>query len=180
MGWLKKIHTYIKYQKKSFLYLGKDVDYQHLTTKYIQPEKISIDDFSKIGEDSYLDGSGGIYIGKCTIIGPKITIITANHKYESKSFLPYDNVMIRKKVTIEDYCWIGRNVMIMPGVHIGKASIIAAGSVVVNDINAYTIAGGNPAQIIKQRDKKIVDTLIKENKCVSNCSMNKNMTKVWQ
>lgn len=47
--------------------------------------------------------------------------------------------------------WIGQNVTIMPGVHIGNGAIIAANSVVVKDIPAYHIAGGNPCKIIKKR-----------------------------
>ena len=41
----------------------------------------------------------------------------------------------------------------MPGVKIGKGSIVAAGSVVTKDIPAYSICGGNPAKIIKKRIK---------------------------
>jgi len=47
--------------------------------------------------------------------------------------------------------WIGYEALVMPGVKIGDGAIIAARSVVVNDIPAYTIAGGNPAKPIRQR-----------------------------
>ncbi|WP_312148068.1 CatB-related O-acetyltransferase [Paenibacillus odorifer] len=47
--------------------------------------------------------------------------------------------------------WIGMNAMIMPGVKIGEGAIVAAGSVVVKDVPPYTIVGGNPAKVIKQR-----------------------------
>ncbi len=43
------------------------------------------------------------------------------------------------------------NAMIMPGVKIGEGAIVAAGSVVVKDVPPYTIVGGNPAKVIKQR-----------------------------
>lgn len=53
--------------------------------------------------------------------------------------------------------WIGQNVTIMPGVKVGDGAIIAANSVVVKDIEPYTIYGGNPAKFIKKRfnDEKI-------------------------
>ena len=47
--------------------------------------------------------------------------------------------------------WIGYESVIMPGVKIGDGAIIAAKSVVVKDIPAYTVVGGNPAGLIKQR-----------------------------
>ena len=47
--------------------------------------------------------------------------------------------------------WIGQNVTIMPGVHIGDGAIIAANSTVVKDIPPYCTAGGNPCKVIKKR-----------------------------
>ncbi len=47
--------------------------------------------------------------------------------------------------------WIGQNVTVMPGVHIGDGAIIAANSVVVKDVSAYCVAGGNPCKVIRKR-----------------------------
>ena len=47
--------------------------------------------------------------------------------------------------------WIGRESVILPGVHIGDGAIIAARSVVAKDVPAYTVAGGNPVRVLKQR-----------------------------
>jgi len=47
--------------------------------------------------------------------------------------------------------WIGYDSLIMPGVKIGNGAIIASGSVVVKDVAAYTLVGGNPAEPIRQR-----------------------------
>ncbi|WP_425430495.1 DapH/DapD/GlmU-related protein [Chitinophaga niastensis] len=55
-----------------------------------------------------------------------------------------------KPVSIADNVWIGTNVVILPGVNIGEGSIISANSVVHKDIPAMSIAGGNPAVVIKQ------------------------------
>lgn len=52
---------------------------------------------------------------------------------------------------IESDAWIGMNAMIMPGVRIGEGAIVAAGSVVVKDVPAYSVVGGNPARLIKER-----------------------------
>ena len=55
------------------------------------------------------------------------------------------------KVIIEDDVWIGHGSIILSGVTIGRCAIISAGSVVVKDVPAYAIVGGNPAIIIKWR-----------------------------
>ena len=47
--------------------------------------------------------------------------------------------------------WIGQNVTVMPGVHVGNGAIIGANSVVARDIPAYHVAVGNPCRIIKKR-----------------------------
>jgi len=52
-----------------------------------------------------------------------------------------------KNIIIEDDVWIGRNVFILKGVKIGKASIIASGTVITKDIPPYSLAYGNPCQI---------------------------------
>jgi maltose O-acetyltransferase len=54
-------------------------------------------------------------------------------------------------VVIENDVWIGNNVIILPGRRISKGSIIAAGSVVTKDFPAYSIIGGNPAKLIRNR-----------------------------
>lgn len=58
--------------------------------------------------------------------------------------------------------WIGSNVVILPGVHIGDGSIIAAGAVVTRDVEPYTIVGGVPARQIRKRfDDKVIEKLLK-------------------
>lgn len=58
---------------------------------------------------------------------------------------------IRGDTVIGNDVWIGYDTLIMPGVKIGDGAIVAARSVVVKDVPPYTIVGGNPAQVIKQR-----------------------------
>ena len=58
--------------------------------------------------------------------------------------------------------WIGQNVTVLPGVHIGDGAIIGANSVVAKDIPAYHIAAGNPCKIIRKRfDDELIDYLLK-------------------
>ena len=61
-----------------------------------------------------------------------------------------ENVENKKKLLIiEDDVFIGTRAMILKGVHIGQGAVIAAGAVVVKDVAAFSIVGGNPARMIK-------------------------------
>lgn len=95
---------------------------------------------------------GPVFIGNNVLMGPEVIIYTQNHSYSKKSVLirnqGYDDY---KKVVIEDDVWIGRRAMIMPGSHIGKGAVIAAGAVVSGNVPEYAVVGGVPAKIIKYR-----------------------------
>ncbi len=110
-----------------------------------------------IGENSRIHGScihayQSVSIGRRCLIAANCQIIDCNgHE------LSFQNVENRvntssgsSPVVIEDDVWLGTGCIVLSGVRIGKGSVIAAGSVVVNDIPAMCIAGGNPAKVIKQ------------------------------
>lgn len=56
-----------------------------------------------------------------------------------------------RKTVIGNDVWFGRNVLVMRGIHVGDGAIVCAGSVVTKDVPPYTIVGGNPAKVIRQR-----------------------------
>ena len=56
-----------------------------------------------------------------------------------------------KPIIIGDDVWIGTCSIVLPGVKIGKGSVVGAGSVVTKDVPDYCVVAGNPARIIKQR-----------------------------
>lgn len=108
-----------------------------------------------------------LIIGKFCAIAKGIEFIMngANHRLNSVTTYPF-NIMgngweksvpniselpVKGDTIIGNDVWIGQNVTIMPGIHIGDGAIIAANSVVSKNIPAYHIAGGNPAKIIKKR-----------------------------
>ena len=105
----------------------------------------------------YLQGNGGIWIGNYVHFASNIGIISGNHSLYNQ--MEHE----LKEVRIEDYCWIGMNVVILPGVHLGPRTIVGAGSVVTKSFpDGYCVIGGNPARIIKLIDKeKFVPTKFK-------------------
>jgi virginiamycin A acetyltransferase len=120
-----------------------------------------------------------LYIGKfCSIAsGVQFIMGSANHRISSISTYPFNvfggawaentpphlsQLPFKGDTAIGNDVWIGRDSVIMPGVKIGDGAIIAAYSVVVKDIEPYTVAGGNPARPIKKRfDEELIELLLK-------------------
>lgn len=108
-----------------------------------------------------------LIIGRFCAIAKGIEFVMngANHRMNSVTTYPF-NIMAHgwEKATpkladlpfkgdtvVGNDVWIGQNVTVMPGVHMGDGAIIAANSVVTKDVPAYHIAGGNPCRVIKKR-----------------------------
>ena len=98
---------------------------------------------------------GHIYIGDHVMIGPNVVIATAGHPIDPE--LRQKNLQFNKDVHIEENVWIGAGVIIMPGITIGKNTVIGAGSIVTKDIPENCVAAGNPCRVLRQvsqRDKE--------------------------
>lgn len=119
--------------------------------------EIIIGDNCRIGTYCHITAVKGIFIGNNVLTGKSILITDNAHGRSERMMLdipptlrPLSSV---GPVTICDNVWIGDKVSIMPGVTIGKGSIVAANSVVTRDVPPYCIVGGIPAKIIKYLDR---------------------------
>jgi acetyltransferase-like isoleucine patch superfamily enzyme len=65
-------------------------------------------------------------------------------------------------IEIGEDCWLGGNVIVLPGVTIGRGCTVGAGSVVTKDIPAFHVAVGNPARIIRKIEPKEPDPTLSE------------------
>ena len=109
-----------------------------------------------------------LIIGKfCALAsGTQFIMGPANHRTCSISTYPFavfggawaervpphlDQLPRKGDIVVGNDVWIGRNSVILPGVHIGDGAIIAAQSVVTRDVPPYTVWGGNPARFLKER-----------------------------
>jgi len=111
----------------------------------------------RIGNNVQVTASLQVYAMKEIII--EDNVLFAANVFISDGFHGYNRIDIPYKdqamfnlepIVIGEGCWIGQNVVIMPGVTIGKFTIIGANSVVNKEIAEYSIAVGNPARVIKK------------------------------
>ena len=104
-------------------------------------------------------GLGELRIGRYFHSGENIVFITQNHNYDTADSIPYDKHKIIKTTVVKDFVWFGYGVIVTPGITIGEGAIIAAGSVVVKDVPDYAVVGGNPAKVIKYRNRLELNVL---------------------
>lgn len=101
-----------------------------------------------INSNCYFMDCGEITIGDHVFIGPSCGLYTAIHPMEFK--MRNQGLEKALPITIGNNVWLGGNVVILPGVSIGDGCVIGAGSVVTKDIDANSLAYGNPCKVIKK------------------------------
>ena len=130
-------------------YCGKNVNIERGA---VISSKLSIGDNSGIGVDCICGGE--LCIGTDVMMGPECVVFSRNHEIANTEVPMWrQGYQEERGCTIGNDVWIGRRVMIMPGVHIGNHCVIGAGSVVTKDIPDWAIAAGNPAVVKKYRKR---------------------------
>lgn len=147
---------------RNFLWRILGVGYTHIIQVVDKPF-LKNDAYSCIGQKTY-DNNALVYrwseapliIGKYCSISYNVRFIMddASHSFNTISSYPfYTNKcnIDRSGITVGNDVWIGMNVIIMYGVTIGDGATIAAGSVITKDIAPYTVVGGVPGKLIKEK-----------------------------
>jgi maltose O-acetyltransferase len=143
----KKIRAFIC--KPLFKRFGENVDIGP-EVEFLNVRKCEMGDHSGIGAHCSI---GTVIIGNYVMMGTHCLILSRNHRFDDvKVPMCQQGFQEDKPVFIEDDVWIGSSVIILPGVRVGRGSIIGAGAVVTENIEPYTIVGGNPARVIGRRD----------------------------
>ena len=126
---------------------GKDVN---IEKGAVFASNVELGDRSGLGINCRI--SGKVIIGNDVMMGPNVSIFTANHAFD-RTDIPMDQQGMSEEgpVIIEDDVWIGANSILLKGDHVGKGAIIAAGAVVTKDVPSGAIVGGNPAKVLKYR-----------------------------
>jgi maltose O-acetyltransferase len=119
---------------------------------WLNGDRIELGDGVGFNYGCFVNGCGGLIVGDGTIFGPYTIIHTANHRMDDISRpIPEQGWEESPPVEIGPQCWVGMGTCILPGVKIGEGVVIGAGSVVTSDLEAYTVAVGNPAKVVKSR-----------------------------
>jgi acetyltransferase-like isoleucine patch superfamily enzyme len=122
----------------------------HTPARFLGMGRINIGANTVVNRGCYLDNRVGIKIGSNVSIAHDTKIYTLGHDIDD----PYFSLR-GAKVEIGDYVCIFSNVLIMPGVKLGKGAVVYAGSVVTKDVGEYEVVGGNPARLIRHRSKDL-------------------------
>lgn len=133
---------------------------------------VNIGDYTSIGRytkircadiGKYCSISWDVTIG--AVEHPLTRISTAALTYKAEyNCIPKDVYYPQKRTVIGNDVWIGCNVVIKSGVKVGDGAVIGAGSVVIKDIEPYSIVAGNPAKEIRKRtDDELIERLLNLN-----------------
>ena len=129
---------------------------QKFSPRLIIGDNVSVQDFVHIGATNYVE------IGNNVLFASKVYVTDHNHGIydgdiqSSPEEPPYLRKLTNDKEVVIGYnVWVGEGVTILPGVHIGKCSIIGSNAVVSKNIPEFSIAVGAPARVIKRYDKEL-------------------------
>lgn len=136
-AWISK--PFLKSMKKVRVYEGVCIWY---------PYRIEIGDHVTLNEWCYINGYGTVKIGNNVRVGHRTSILSSDHSWQEKNKEIYKQPIKALATVIEDDVFIGCSAVIMGGIHVGRHSVIGAGSVVTKDVPPNTIVAGCPAKVI--------------------------------
>lgn len=136
----------------------RDIEYGKKVT-VIHPFFISKKNTIRISDGVFIGRNcnfgSDLVIGEYSMLAPNVSFVGGDHKVVPiGNLLRFSGRDKLKTTIIGRDVWVGYGAIIMHGVNIGDYSIIAAGSVVTKDVPSGSIVGGNPAKLIKFRQKK--------------------------
>jgi len=114
--------------------------------------QIVIGDGVHISRDVIIVAARQVMIGDGVTFGPRAIVYDNNHGFMDDACSVMLQGVRSSPVTIGSFSWIGANAIVLPGVEIGEASIVAAGAVVTKSVPPGALVAGNPARVIKFRD----------------------------
>jgi putative colanic acid biosynthesis acetyltransferase WcaF len=116
------------------------------TVQITYPWKVSIGDYSWIGDNVTLYSLGRIEIGSNVVISQHSYLCTGSHDMSAPGF-----DITQRPIVIEDEVWIATDVFVAPGTRIGRGAVVGVRSSVMSEVPAMTVCVGNPAKPVRPR-----------------------------
>ncbi len=143
-------------RKLCYILLGVDMGENvifHFRTELRDPQYLKVGAGTIIGDNALLDARQGLTIGENVNLSSNVSIYTLQHNHRDPNFeCTFDRPL---NVEIGDRAWLGCNVIVLPGVKIGKGAVVCAGAVVTKDVGEYEVVAGIPAKKVGDRPKNI-------------------------
>ncbi|URT73441.1 putative colanic acid biosynthesis acetyltransferase [Cytobacillus firmus] len=150
-GTLFKFSIHNMYSWRNFLLkifganIGKSVKVR-ATAKFTYPWKVSIGDYSWIGDNVQFYSLDEITVGSHCVISQESYLCTGSHNIKDPNF-----GLITKPIVVKNGAWVASDVFIYPGVTINEMAVVGARSTVTKDIPANEVHVGSPAKFVKNR-----------------------------
>jgi acetyltransferase-like isoleucine patch superfamily enzyme len=122
-----------------------------LNTEIQQVEDVTIGANTVINQRCYLDGRGGLSIGNNVNISSHVILVAGTHDIQNGT--AFSGFVSR--VVVEDYAWLCTRCIVLPGVTIGRGSVVAAGAVVTRSTEPFSVCAGVPARKIGERNRDL-------------------------
>jgi maltose O-acetyltransferase len=146
-GFVSSSFVPTRWRWRLYRLLGIAIHRSHIAPGvFLGGRKIFIGTGTFVNRECFLDGADTIVIGNDVSVGMRTMVITGTHELGTAKRRA--DVELTAPVTIEDGCWVGANVTILPGVTLGRGSVVGAGSVVTKSYPANSKIAGSPAHLI--------------------------------
>jgi putative colanic acid biosynthesis acetyltransferase WcaF len=126
-------------------HVGRNV-HIYPTVRIEYPWLLTIGDFSAVGDSARLYSLGPISIGARTTISQEAHLCAGSHDYTSVAM-----DLLKPPIVVGDDVWICADAFVGPSVTIGNGVVVGARAAVFQDVEPWTVVGGNPARLIKRR-----------------------------
>lgn len=144
------------FYKRSMRSCGTDVYIRPSSSDFKGLENMTVGHHVLIPKNAVVYCTGApLTIGNYVLFGPAPSVLTGDHRTDVVGEFMYE---VREKsaesdlpVVIGDDVWVGAHVTILKGVELGRGSVVAAGAVVTRSFPPYSVIGGVPAKLIRQR-----------------------------
>ncbi|MGO4943656.1 acyltransferase [Streptococcus alactolyticus] len=144
---------------KEFIHVGDNTTILNNARIQVYNDLTGLKSEVRIGNNCYIGyntsilAGGNVEIGDGVLMASNILISSENHSVNPEDERYYSaQPLVCDPVKIDEGCWIGERVCILPGITIGKKCVVGAGSIVTKDIPDYCMVAGAPAKVIKKYD----------------------------